>query len=84
MSCITERLYQGSPVWLQQCAVASYGWWWYRRRFSPHFHRLVAEFKARERWTIEQFRNYQEEQLNRVLEAARNSPYYRQVFTDAG
>ena len=83
MSSITERLYLGSPVWAQQFAVASYGWWWYRRRFSSHFHRLVAEFKARERWTIGQFRNYQEGQLNKVLEAARNSPYYRQVFTDA-
>jgi phenylacetate-CoA ligase len=84
VSGIIERLYQGSPVWAQQCAVASYGWWWYRRRFNPHFHRLVAGFKARERWTIERFRNYQEGQLTEVLEAARNSPYYRQVFTDAG
>ena len=64
--------------------VAAYGWWWYRRRFGPHFDRLAAELKARDRWTIEQFRTYQEEQLNKVLEAARNSPYYRQVFTEAG
>ena len=84
MSGITERLYQGSPIWAQQCAVAAYGWWWYRRRFSTHFHRLVAELKARERWTIEQFRNYQEGQLNKVLEVAWNSPYHRQVFAEAG
>jgi phenylacetate-coenzyme A ligase PaaK-like adenylate-forming protein len=84
MAGLADRFYLASPIWAQQCAVASYGWWWYRRRFSPHFHRLVAQLKAREQWTIEQFRNYQEEQLNKILEAAWNSPYYRQIFTDAG
>ncbi len=69
---------------MQQAAVATYGWWWYRRRFSVHFHRLVGEFKERERWTSEQLQNYQVVQLNKVLAVALNSPYYRQALVDAG
>lgn len=68
---------------MQQIAVATYGWWWYRRRFSSHFHRLVTQLKNRERWTSEQFREYQKGQLGKVLAAAWHSPYYRQIFIQA-
>jgi phenylacetate-CoA ligase len=84
MAGFTESIYHASPVWAQQIAVAAYGRWWYRRRFSPHFQRLVDEFKARDRWTAEQFRDYQEQRLSQVLAAAWNSPYYRQLFTEVG
>jgi phenylacetate-CoA ligase len=84
MSRLAERLYHGSPIWLQQMAVGAYGYWWYRRRFGWNFHAFVGELKTRERWTAEQFRNYQEYQLGRLLAAARNSPYYCQIFSQAG
>lgn len=84
MAGLSESIYMKSPVWAQQAAVATYGWWWYRRRFSAHFHRLVSEFRARERWTLEQFRDYQELQLDKVMAAAWRSPYYGNVFTEAG
>jgi phenylacetate-CoA ligase len=80
---VVERVYFVSPIWAQQVMVAAYGWRWYRRRFGPFFPRLVAEFKARERWTAEQFRTYQEEQLSKVLAASWRSSYYRQVFAEA-
>src|SRR5262245_51197963 len=64
--------------------VAGYGWWWYRRRFGLAFDRLVREFEAREGWTLEQFRRYQEQSLDALFAAARKSDYYRKVFTDAG
>jgi phenylacetate-CoA ligase len=84
MFSLIERLYFNSPIWLQQGLVAAYGWWWYQRRFSTHFHRLVDEFKAREYWTAEQFQNYQESRLASILVAAWNSPYYCQIFLKAG
>jgi phenylacetate-CoA ligase len=84
MPALAERLYLKSPIWLQQALVMAYGWWWYQRRFGAHFHRLVSEFKAREYWTLEQFQNYQEVQLGRVLAAAWNSPYYRLIFLESG
>lgn len=84
MPGLTEQLYFKSPIWIQQIGVAAYGWRWYRRRFGDHFHRLVSEFKAREGWTTQQFRDYQEMRLGKVLAAAWNSPYYREVFDEAG
>ena len=84
MAGLGERLYEASPVWMQQAAVALYGWYWYRERYNAHFHRLNAEYQARERWTEEQFRSYQESHLRILLTAAWKSPYYRQKFQAAG
>ena len=81
---ISEKLYINSPVWLQQLIVAGYGWWWYRRRFSNSFHQQVEELRKRESWTAAQFNQYQEQKLRTILEAAWNSPYYRQLFLDTG
>lgn len=79
----SEQIYLSSPVWLQQAAVSLYGVWWHRRRMSPHFYRLVEEYKGREYWTREQFISYQEEQLLQVLQAASSSRYYRAIFQEA-
>jgi phenylacetate-CoA ligase len=84
MAEFINHLYQFSPIWAQQIMVAVYGVWWYRRRFGPPFQRLLAEFNARERWTAEQFQAYQERQLQKVLEAAWRTPYYRLVFKEVG
>jgi len=84
MPGLGERLYLGSPIWLQQIMVATYGSWWYARRFGSDFHRLVEEFKAREEWTVEQFQAYQQQQLSCVLRSAWRSRYYRKIFGAAG
>lgn len=81
---LTDKIYFASPIWVQQAGVALYGWQWYRRRYSPHFYRLVEELNARERWSADQFRAYQEERLGHLLATARNAPYYRRVFAAAG
>src|SRR5215510_12743625 len=84
MSGLAESIYFATPIWTQQAIIAGYGWWWYKRRFGPHFNRLVTEFKRRENWTAEEFRFYQEQQLGKILAAAWRSPYYREVFREAG
>jgi len=84
MAGLTETLYLNSPLPVQQMIVGAYGWWWYRRRFSAHFHQLVGEFQARESWTAAQFREYQQQKLADVLGAAWQSPYYSELFRAAG
>lgn len=84
MSGMLQRIYAASPIWAQQCMVATFGWAWYRRRFGGEFTRLVKEFRSRDHWSPEQFRDYQERQLREVLTAARRSPYYAEVFKAAG
>lgn len=82
MSKFFDRAYSVSPVWLQQLAVASYGVWWYRKRFGADFHRLAKEFKSRDRWAAHQFEQYQSAQLTRLIHAASQSPYYRSIFRE--
>lgn len=84
MPGFTEKLYFASPIWLQQAAVALYGWRWYHRRFGAHFHRLTAEFKKREPWGQAQFREYQDIRLRQLIEHAWRSPYYSRAFRQAG
>jgi phenylacetate-CoA ligase len=84
MSNLIEYLYSNSPIWAQQVMVSTYGWWWYRRRFSKNFIQLVDEYKTRDSWTKEQFHIYQLMLLQKLIQAAWGSPYYHQVFLDAG
>jgi len=80
MSALTESLYLRCPFPLQRLGVSLYGWWWYHRRFNARFQMLVDELRARERWTAEQFRAYQEVELDKLLKCARKSPYYDDLF----
>ena len=73
---LADRVYQASPVWVQQAIFATYGAWWYRRRFSPLFKDLVRELSARSTATAEQLRAYQATRLRELLTAARSSKHY--------
>jgi phenylacetate-CoA ligase len=67
-------------VWAQQLGIALQGWRWHRRRFSPHFHALAAELRAREWWDEARFERYQHDRLRAVLRASLKAPYYRAAF----
>lgn len=75
------NLYHSLPPWTRS-AVASargayLGFWRYNRR-TP---KLVEETLERDRWSAEQWKNYQEERLAFVLHrAATKVPYYREVW----
>lgn len=84
MSQRTTELYLRSPIWVQQVMVATWGLWWYHRRFGRRFRRLAAEYAARDRWSRDRFDAYQEALLAQVLSAARRSRYYAEVFARAG
>lgn len=84
MTSLADQIYLSSPIWLQQWLVAAYGWRWYHRRFGGKFNELLQQYRERDHWTAEQFRAYQEAKLEKVLQAAWQSPHYRQVFNSAG
>jgi phenylacetate-CoA ligase len=81
---ILDNIYHRSPVIVQQAMVATYGLFWYRRRYNSHFHKLVSEFKSRDYWTLDEFRQYQEQKLKSLFFSARSSAYYGRVFQRAG
>ena len=83
MSKFIDKIYFASPILLQQIAVSLYGWWWFRRRMSPHFYRLVSEYQSRDDWTREQFLDYQEKHLLQLLRTAEHSQYYQAIFKES-
>ena len=42
MSKLTERVYLGSPVWMQKLGVHAFGWYWRHRRLGQHLSGISA------------------------------------------
>ena len=78
MSSLTDTIYRHCPVWLQNAGISAFGYAWRRRRFGGRFHALVEEFRARDRFTPEQWRDYQTLALRSLLcSCLEYVPYYR-------
>lgn len=69
---------------MQQAIFATYGAWWYRRRFSSRFKQLVAELERRERLSADELRAYQATRLREVLAAATASAHYGPLLESIG
>lgn len=85
MASIFDRIYENSPVWLQNIGISLYGLSWRQRRYGGNFSRYVKQFEMRESFSAEQWRDYQTEQLRLLLlNANRYVPYYKAVFARLG
>ncbi len=80
-----QRVYDASPLWLQNLQISAFGLLWYRTRFGPGFDDAVREFQSREFWSPEEWEIYQTQALRRLLtHAFLHVPYYTRTYTDAG
>lgn len=76
-----KSVYGLLPPSLRGAAASAYGWYLSRWRYSPATEALVAAALARESWTPEQWRQYQDDKLAVVLHrAATRVPYYREAW----
>lgn len=81
MAGIADKLYAHLPTFAQNGAVTAYGIYWNRLRFGGVFNVEVAAFRARERFSTEQWDAYVEAQLRNLLVLAfTRVPYYRQAW----
>ncbi|MDI6694114.1 MAG: AMP-binding protein [Anaerolineales bacterium] len=84
-SSLFERLYSIAPVWLQNVGISVYGILWRQQRFGGNFPKLVAQFQERERFSFNEWREYQTRQLQALLQHAnRTIRYYRELFNSLG
>jgi phenylacetate-CoA ligase len=82
---LQEKIYNGSPVFIQNLMVSAYGYTWMKRRFGGVFKAELEKARQREHFTTAQWQNYQAAALQRLLQHAYSSvPYYRDTFTAAG
>jgi len=85
MSGILDKIYANSPLWLQNLGMSLYGLIWRNRRFGGNFPKYVKDFGAREEFTFEDWQDYQNLQLRKLLNhAVIQVPYYRNVFEKKG
>jgi phenylacetate-CoA ligase len=80
-----ENIYSRSPVWLQNLFVSAYGYRWKHRRFGGVFHEEYIKAKERENFTTQQWINYENIQLQKILlHAFEHVPYYKESFVKHG
>jgi len=81
MSTILDKIYSVSPTWLQNLGVSIYGLSWKQRRYGGGFRVYSSEFSRRDYYTYSQWRDYQQDQLRKLLvNAFSHVPYYKTLF----
>lgn len=80
------HVYHRLPGWTKSAAASLQGWRLNRLRYGPETPEWVAEARARESWSPDQWRNWQDLRLKSLLrEASLHVPFYREHWRgDAG
>ena len=80
-----DKIYDKSPLFIQNLMISGYGYKWKSRRFGGVFLEQVQAFKLREYYSAEQWREYQETQLRKLLMHCNETvPYYQDLFKNIG
>jgi phenylacetate-CoA ligase len=80
-----QKIYNNSPVFIQNAIVSLYGWHWNRRRFGGVFETELKNFKYREAFTKQQWLDYSNEELIKVIKQAFNQvPFYKETWSSYG
>jgi len=76
-----NRLYDYSPVWLQNFFTNLHGYRVNRKRYSSSFFSRFEEYLQRQHWSSEQLIEYRDAKLREmVAHCYLNVPYYTQLF----
>jgi phenylacetate-CoA ligase len=79
------NFYHSSPIYIQNFLISLYGYYWKNRRFGKGFKEELIAWKAREKYTKEDWVLYQTNELRKLLVYAfENVPYYQRTYTECG
>jgi len=85
MASVKQRIYWKAPSFVKDWMAWWSAWQFDRQRHGRDYHRVLEQIFRRDRWSAEQFRQYQDEQLvELVRRAARHVPHYRRSLGEAG
>lgn len=74
-----------TPIWFQNLAISTFGYFWKKRRFGKDFDFEVQKFVDRENLTSDQWKQYQTIELRNILVSAfDNVSFYTEKYTKAG
>lgn len=74
-----NKIYNHSPLALQNLMVSAYGYAWKKRRFGGIFEQDLVAAKNRENFSTNQWVEFQQAELQKILlHAQAQVPYYTQ------
>ena len=77
------HIYSKVPVWTQNVVCSLAGFQMRRQRYNKVFHDAYDFLKKSQWWSLEEQKEYQNEQLRQVIRHAFNTvPYYREIFDE--
>ncbi|WP_456460951.1 phenylacetate--CoA ligase family protein [Lutibacter sp.] len=79
------KLYTKSPVFIQNIFISIYGYYWKNRRYGGCFNQKLTDFKKHEKFSKDQWEDYQTKELRRLLvHAFTTVPYYKDSYEKSG
>lgn len=80
----TDRLYQLSPLWLQNGVVSLYGAWWHWLRFGGDYSKYEKEIRQRDFFTTSQWQEFRMNKLKDLLRICVDEvPYYKNNWSQS-
>lgn len=80
---LAVRLYQASPVFIQNLLFTAAGYKNYRDRFNHYFREYLTFLRESQWWDSEKIQLYQEERLKHIIQHAYNVSPYAKMQLDA-
>ncbi|NIT59112.1 MAG: hypothetical protein GWN00_23680, partial [Aliifodinibius sp.] len=78
-----NKIYQHSPVFIQNLGVSYYGLKLYRREYGKKFRAMLEDFEKQQWYSHDELREYQNRLLMKLISHCyKNVPYYNQVMHD--
>lgn len=85
MTPVIQKMYWKCPYFVKNRLASMNARKLDRQRHGRDYEQIISEIRQRDKWSAEQFAEYQCRQLQSLIQlAAANVPYYRKVFAEAG
>jgi phenylacetate-CoA ligase len=80
-----QKIYYYFPIFIQNILVSIYGFYWKHRRYGGVFKNYLSVFKSHEKYTKQEWTDYQTRELRKLLtHAFTNVPFYKKLYTKYG
>lgn len=85
MNSLLERIYNCSPIWVQNLMTTVYGYMLHKQRYGGNFSKYLAQVRETQWWSSNRLEAFQNERLTALVRhASANTRYYRRVFESLG
>lgn len=85
MKGFITKVYQKSPIFIQNALISLYGYNLKKSRYGKNFKKELKEFKRRESYTAKEWKDYQTKKLRELLiHAFTTVPFYHKKYKEHG